>query len=173
VSGTGPCPCAGAAASPRYSWKRTKIAGRRHRLGRASICHNTRSLPRAADPLYGAPCWTRTSDPQLRRLLLYPTELRAPLSASNGAADSRCAILPHRDQYQHSVVQSLHPPIPPPPACAWASAVRPPTAFHAPTTPPPLRPAPSGWSSKWQPLAPAHPPAVSAPPDRSRAPSRR
>ena len=26
----------------------------------------------------GAPYWTRTSDPQLRRLLLYPTELRAP-----------------------------------------------------------------------------------------------
>ena len=25
-----------------------------------------------------APGWTRTSDPQLRRLLLYPTELRAP-----------------------------------------------------------------------------------------------
>src|SRR5580658_9965015 len=26
---------------------------------------------------HGAPCWTRTSDPQLRRLLLYPPELRA------------------------------------------------------------------------------------------------
>ena len=27
---------------------------------------------------YGAPWWIRTTDPQLRRLLLYPTELRAP-----------------------------------------------------------------------------------------------
>ena len=27
----------------------------------------------------GAPGWNRTSDPQLRRLMLYPTELRAPL----------------------------------------------------------------------------------------------
>ena len=27
--------------------------------------------------LYGAPGWNRTSDPQLRRLMLYPTELRA------------------------------------------------------------------------------------------------
>ncbi len=27
--------------------------------------------------MFGAPYWTRTSDPQLRRLLLYPTELRA------------------------------------------------------------------------------------------------
>jgi hypothetical protein len=26
----------------------------------------------------GAPWWIRTTDPQLRRLLLYPTELRAP-----------------------------------------------------------------------------------------------
>jgi hypothetical protein len=26
----------------------------------------------------GAPGWNRTSDPQLRRLMLYPTELRAP-----------------------------------------------------------------------------------------------
>ncbi len=26
---------------------------------------------------YGAPGWNRTSDPQLRRLMLYPTELRA------------------------------------------------------------------------------------------------
>jgi hypothetical protein len=25
----------------------------------------------------GAPGWNRTSDPQLRRLMLYPTELRA------------------------------------------------------------------------------------------------
>jgi hypothetical protein len=28
---------------------------------------------------YGAPWWIRTTDPQLRRLLLYPTELRAPI----------------------------------------------------------------------------------------------
>ncbi len=37
------------------------------------------SAPRdGADPeISGAPCWTRTSDPQLRRLLLYPPELRA------------------------------------------------------------------------------------------------
>ncbi|GBQ99102.1 hypothetical protein AA102526_1690 [Asaia lannensis NBRC 102526] len=28
----------------------------------------------------GAPCWIRTSDPQLRRLLLYPTELRARIA---------------------------------------------------------------------------------------------
>jgi hypothetical protein len=28
---------------------------------------------------FGAPWWTRTTDPQLRRLLLYPTELRAPV----------------------------------------------------------------------------------------------
>jgi hypothetical protein len=27
----------------------------------------------------GAPWWIRTTDPQLRRLLLYPTELRAPI----------------------------------------------------------------------------------------------
>ena len=27
--------------------------------------------------LNGAPGWNRTSDPQLRRLMLYPTELRA------------------------------------------------------------------------------------------------
>jgi hypothetical protein len=26
----------------------------------------------------GAPCWIRTSDPQIRSLVLYPTELRAP-----------------------------------------------------------------------------------------------
>jgi hypothetical protein len=26
---------------------------------------------------FGAPGWNRTSDPQLRRLMLYPTELRA------------------------------------------------------------------------------------------------
>jgi hypothetical protein len=30
----------------------------------------------------GAPCWTRTSDPQLRRLLLYPPELRARKEAA-------------------------------------------------------------------------------------------
>jgi hypothetical protein len=29
--------------------------------------------------IVGAPWWIRTTDPQLRRLLLYPTELRAPL----------------------------------------------------------------------------------------------
>src|SRR5208337_1834349 len=28
---------------------------------------------------FGAPWWIRTTDPQLRRLLLYPTELRAPI----------------------------------------------------------------------------------------------
>ena len=29
------------------------------------------------DSFYGAPGWNRTNDPQLRRLMLYPTELRA------------------------------------------------------------------------------------------------
>ena len=27
------------------------------------------------DPLHGDPDWIRTNDPQLRRLMLYPTEL--------------------------------------------------------------------------------------------------
>jgi hypothetical protein len=31
----------------------------------------------ASNGVYGAPWWIRTTDPQLRRLLLYPTELRA------------------------------------------------------------------------------------------------
>ena len=33
--------------------------------------------PGRANSVYGAPGWNRTSDPQLRRLMLYPTELRA------------------------------------------------------------------------------------------------
>jgi hypothetical protein len=36
--------------------------------------------------IYGAPGWNRTSDPQLRRLMLYPTELRAPLERQALAA---------------------------------------------------------------------------------------
>ncbi len=32
---------------------------------------------RIEQALFGAPGWNRTSDPQLRRLMLYPTELRA------------------------------------------------------------------------------------------------
>jgi hypothetical protein len=36
----------------------------------------------------GAPYWTRTSDPQLRRLLLYPTELRALNNSGEVHSDS-------------------------------------------------------------------------------------
>ena len=36
----------------------------------------------------GAPYWTRTSDPQLRRLLLYPSELRA----LNNLGSFRCGL---------------------------------------------------------------------------------
>jgi hypothetical protein len=35
---------------------------------------------------FGAPYWIRTSDPQLRRLLLYPTELRAQLKGQRRVA---------------------------------------------------------------------------------------
>jgi hypothetical protein len=31
---------------------------------------------------YGAPGWNRTNDPQLRRLMLYPTELRAHIGGA-------------------------------------------------------------------------------------------
>ena len=42
---------------------------------RSDQCAEWRQLPGPGD---GAPWWIRTTDPQLRRLLLYPTELRAP-----------------------------------------------------------------------------------------------
>ena len=35
----------------------------------------------------GRPGWTRTSDPQLRRLMLYPPELRAHICFQRHAAD--------------------------------------------------------------------------------------
>lgn len=38
---------------------------------------NERIRVRVEQAWYGAPGWNRTSDPQLRRLMLYPTELRA------------------------------------------------------------------------------------------------
>ena len=40
----------------------------------------------------GAPGWNRTSDPQLRRLMLYPTELRARLEV-NYLANEHAPIL--------------------------------------------------------------------------------
>jgi hypothetical protein len=52
--------------------------------GRASRRRQT-----AASTGRSAPGWTRTTDPQLRRLLLYPTELRA----RNDLRDSSCPWL--------------------------------------------------------------------------------
>ena len=51
------------------------------------------------NPVLGAPWWTRTTDPQLRRLLLYPTELRAPVPETNSAVSasrSQCVQLVSR-----------------------------------------------------------------------------
>ena len=43
----------------------------------------------------GAPGWARTSGPELRRLVLYPTELRAPWSNLSGTrADDATAARP-------------------------------------------------------------------------------
>ena len=60
--------------------------------GERAVTADTRaSIPRNRVAIlnFGAPCWTRTSDPQLRRLLLYPPELRAP----NGSDDFHYAML--------------------------------------------------------------------------------
>ncbi len=45
----------------------------------------------------GAPGTTRTCDPQLRKLVLYPTELRAPAHFPLAAGDNR----PRRDIYHN------------------------------------------------------------------------
>jgi hypothetical protein len=47
------------------------------RGGDYAACHETRELPSLREKSCGAPDWIRTSDLQLRRLPLYPTELRA------------------------------------------------------------------------------------------------
>ena len=67
-------------------------------------CGHAETRREAAVPLFeslrdafrggaSAPGWTRTSDPQLRRLLLYPPELLAPGPSPVGAAGFEPATL--------------------------------------------------------------------------------
>ncbi len=69
----------------------------------------------AVDPriqVNGAPWWIRTTDPQLRRLLLYPTELRAPKGKSVEPVRLSCRLCnPPRAQCQLSVTAApVRPP---------------------------------------------------------------
>src|SRR5437588_7329385 len=62
---------------PRRAARRTQSPDEAAGVIAASLCRSA-SVPRKIEPgRFGAPGGNRTPDPQLRRLMLYPTELRA------------------------------------------------------------------------------------------------
>src|SRR3954468_9921207 len=83
-------------------------------------------------PEDGRPGWDRTSNPQLRRLMLYPIELRAP-----AIKDNPCITRKYPDYSAGTLIINLPPSpvplLPPPRECPAGSAQ------SIPGSPPPPR----------------------------------
>src|SRR5882672_3486582 len=78
-------------------------------LGKERACQRVTEVLRPYTLVVGAPDWIRTSDLQLRRLPLYPTELRARWGGRSYASAPGASISRRRVERLYSAAKSARP----------------------------------------------------------------